>query len=312
MALASVTTGPAVAAASGAAGPAEAACVVPGHWQVPGGAVLPRAAVLEAAGKARVVLLGENHDDAAHHRWQLDTLVALYRANPGLALGVEMFPRRLQPVLDAWSRGELDDATFLQQTEWDKTWGFAAEMYMPIFRFVREHRIPLRALNVDRSEVRKVSSGGWSALDAALRAELGTPAAPLKDYRADLRQVYDAHLSHLPEGQRPDSDGFERFVEAQLLWDRAMATGIASQARQQPVVAIMGSGHIRFGHGVPHQLRDLAITSIYSLVPLGQDEDCDEVREGLADVVVSPGNGASPHRPQTPESTSGSGLRAGL
>jgi uncharacterized iron-regulated protein len=273
------------------------ACIVPGHWQVPGGAVLPRAQAIERAAQARVVLLGENHNDAAHHRWQLDTLAALYKANPDLAVGVEMFPRRLQPVLDAWSRGELDDDAFLQQTEWDKTWGFESGMYMPIFRFVRDHRIPLRALNVDRSEVRKVSGGGWQALDDDLRAELGTPAKPAPDYLASLRESFDAHAAHMSEAHRPKDGDFERFVDAQLLWDRAMAAGIASQTGQRPVLAIMGSGHIRFGHGVPHQLRDLSVTNIYSLVPLSPDEDCDEVREGLADVIVAPANGPSPHNP---------------
>lgn len=281
----------------GAATAAPAACVVPGHWQMPGGRVLLRSEVIEQAGRSQVVLLGEHHDDATHHRWQLETLAALYRARPELGLGVEMFPRRLQPVLDAWTRGELDDNTFLDQTDWKKTWGFEPELYMPIFRFVRDHRIPLRALNVDRSEVRKVSGGGWAALDEALRAELGTPAAPAADYRSELREVFDAHMGHMPEGHQARDGDFDRFVEAQLLWDRAMAAGIASEARERPVVAIMGSGHIRFGHGVPHQLRDLAVTSIYSLMPLARDEDCSELREGLADVVVVPLSGPAPANP---------------
>ncbi len=276
---------------------AEASCIVPGHWQAPGGEIMSRSAVIDRAGNARVVLLGENHDDAAHHRWQLETLAALYRDRPDLSVGVEMFPRRLQPVLDAWSRGELDEASFLEQTEWKKTWGFEPELYLPIWRFVRDHRIPLHALNVDRSEVRKVSVGGWQALDEGLRAELGDPAAPLDSYRDELREVYDAHSAHLPEGHKPKDGDFERFVEAQLLWDRAMATGIARQAARGPVVGIMGSGHIRFGHGVPHQLRALAVTSIYSLVPVGRDESCEELREGLADVVVSPLPGPAPANP---------------
>lgn len=285
------------------AGPVHAdegpACIVPGHWQVPGGEVLPRAQAIEQAGRARVVLLGENHNDAAHHRWQLETLAALYRLGPGLAVGVEMFPRRLQPVLDAWSRGELEEQAFLEKTEWDKTWGFEPELYMPIFRFVRDHRIPLHALNVDRSEVRKVSGGGWQALDEGLRTELGVPATPSNDYRDGLREIFDAHMGHLPEGHKPKDGDFEHFLEAQLLWDRAMAASIARQAEQRQVVGIMGSGHIRYGHGVPHQLRDLAVNSIYSLVPLGSDEDCEDVRSGLADVVVAPTGapaGDNPHR----------------
>lgn len=273
-------------------------CIVPGHWQVPGGEVVSRSTVIDRASRAQVVLLGENHDDAGHHRWQLETLAALYRTAPaGLSVGVEMFPRRLQPVLDAWSRGELDETAFLEQTEWTNTWGFEPELYMPIFRFVRDHRIALHALNVDRSEVRKVSGGGWQALDPTLAAELGTPAAPVAAYRDGLREVYDAHMTHLPEGHKPADGDFERFVDAQLLWDRAMAAGIASQRDKGIVVGIMGSGHIRFGHGVPHQLRDLAVSSIYSLVPLAADEVCDDLGADVADVVVAPLGGPAPANP---------------
>lgn len=287
------------AAATPALAEDSAACMVPGHWQAPGGEVLQRSTVIERASRAQVVLLGENHDDAAHHRWQLETLASIYRNAPGLSVGVEMFPRRLQPVLDAWSRGELDEPAFLEQTEWKKTWGFEPELYMPIFRFVRDHHIPLYALNVDRSEVRKVSGGGWQALDPALAAELGTPAAPLAGYRDSLREVFDAHMTHLPEGHQPKDGDFERFVDAQLLWDRAMAAGIARQTVKGPVVGIMGSGHIRFGHGVPHQLRDLAVGSIYSLIPLATEEACEPLTADIADVVVAPLSGpasSNPHR----------------
>jgi uncharacterized iron-regulated protein len=279
-------------------------CVVPGHWQVPGGAVLPRTQAIDAASRARVVLLGEQHDNAAHHRWQLETLGTLYRIRPDLAVGAEMFPRRVQPALDAWSRGELEEAAFLAQTEWERTWGFEPELYMPIWRFVRDHRIPLRALNVDRDDVRKVSGGGWAALDESLRAELGEPARPLTAYREELQEVFEAHMMHLPEAKKPKSEDIERFIESQLLWDRAMAAGIASQTGQRPVVAIMGSGHIRFGFGVPHQLRDLAVDSIYTLVPVSAERDCEDVREGLADVVVAPLTDPArdtPHRAPAPE-----------
>lgn len=284
-------------AAAPAAADETTTCIVPGHWQVPGGEVLPRTQAIEQAGRAQVVLLGENHDDAAHHRWQLETLAALYRNAPGLSVGVEMFPRRLQAVLDAWSRGELEEPAFLEQTEWTKTWGFEPELYMPIFRFVRDHRIPLHALNVDRGEVRKVSGGGWQALDPVLAAELGTPAPPLAEYRESLREVFDAHMTHLPEGHRTSDGDFERFVEAQLLWDRAMAAGIARQTASGPVVGIMGSGHIRFGHGVPHQLRDLAVSNIYSLIPLAAEEACEPLSAGMADIVVAPLTGPAPANP---------------
>jgi len=101
----------------------------------------------------------------------------------------------------------------------------------------------------------------------------------------------------MPEGHKPKDGDFERFVDAQLLWDRAMAAGIARQTASGPVVGIMGSGHIRHGHGVPHQLRDLAVNSIYSLIPLAADEACEPLSAGMADVVVAPLSGPPPENP---------------
>jgi len=263
-------------------------CVPSGEWRLPGGAAVSAEAVLGAASAARVVLLGESHNEASHHRWQLQTLAALYRGNPKLSVGVEMFPRSLQPVLDDWTAGRLSDSEFLQRTDWERTWGYDAEMYLPIFRFARDHGLPLRALNVDRTSVRAVATSGWQALDAALAVELGTPAPPLPEYLSELRETFDAHAAHLPEGHQPAHGDFERFTEAQLLWDRAMASGIASSVAERQVVALMGSGHLRFGHGVPHQLRDLGVQRIYSLIPWDAEEDCTDLREGFADAVAAP------------------------
>ena len=66
-----------------------------------------------------------------------------------------------------------------------------------------------------------------------------------------------------------------------------MAEALARRALAgRPLVAgVMGSGHLRFGHGVPHQLRDLGIRNIGILLPLSPGGDCRDLRAGLADAV---------------------------
>ena len=78
---------------------------------------------------------------------------------------------------------------------------------------------------------------------------------------------------HGQEGARPKksdpaavlaNDKFKRFVAAQLTWDRTMAEAVAEARRKRPaslVVGILGQGHVRFGHGVAHQLADLGVMS---------------------------------------------------
>jgi uncharacterized iron-regulated protein len=65
-----------------------------------------------------------------------------------MLLGLEMFPRRAQPVLDRWVAGELTEAELLTQTEWSKVWGFDPSLYLPLFEFARMNRVPMVALNV--------------------------------------------------------------------------------------------------------------------------------------------------------------------
>src|SRR5664279_5766138 len=55
---------------------------------------------------------------------------ALFSHRPGMVLGFEMFPRRVQPVLDRWSKGELNEADFLRQVDWPQIWGFADTLYL--------------------------------------------------------------------------------------------------------------------------------------------------------------------------------------
>ncbi len=235
------------------------------------------------AARRRIVLLGESHDAAAHHRWQLETLTALHARRADMVLGFEMFPRRVQPVLDRWVAGELSEAAFLEQTDWARVWRFDAELYLPLFRFARDHGIPMRALNVEQSFIREVSAKGFDAVALTQREGVSRPAPASSRYVAHLRTIYDKHA------RGGASDGaFERFVGAQLLWDRAMAEGIAAALTAHPaalVIGILGSGHIEFGFGVPHQLDALGVRDVLTLLPENADAACESLHADIADVV---------------------------
>lgn len=244
-------------------------------------------AVIARAAQQSVALLGEHHDKLEHHRWQLRTAEALHALRPDMILAFEMFPRRVQPALDRWVGGEIDEAEFLAASDWRKVWRFDPELYLPLFRFARERRVPMLALNVDISLIRAVSARGLDAVAADEREGVDTPAAPDAEYVEQLREIYAKHGrgSGLPA---PDDARFVRFLDGQQVWDRAMAQRIAAALMRSPqslVVGIMGSGHVANGYGVPHQLRDLGITRIAALLPWDKDSDCARLAPGLADAV---------------------------
>jgi uncharacterized iron-regulated protein len=303
--LASLSLAAALAACSGVGGrppaapPGAGPCVPPARWVRPASR-LERTTpeVIARAARSRIVLLGELHDRSDHHRWQLQTIAELSALRPTLVLGFEMFPRRVQPVLDRWVAGQLDAATFLREADWTGVWGFPPEQYLPLFEFARLNRVPMRALNVDRALVARVGREGWAAIPASEREGVSDPAPASPAYEATLTEALAAHA-----GQAGDQAARRRFVEAQLTWDRALAEGLAQAARDHPhalVVGVMGSGHLEHGHGVPHQLAALGLHDVTVLLPWDTDRDCAGLAPDLADAVfgIAPAATGAESRPR--------------
>ena len=297
-----VSTGVSVAALATRKPPAEpptpAYCQEGGSWLTLDTTPPKPAGIQEIvanAAKQDVVLLGEQHDLEDHHRWQLQMLSALHAQRPNMVIGLEMFPRRVQPVLDQWVAGSLSPQEFLKQAEWDKVWTFPPHLYMPLFEFARMNKIPMRALNVDKSLTRLVAEKGWENVPDQAREGIGRPAPPLPEYVDFLREMYRLHEKNpsAPAGKKGASAdaGFKGFVDSQLTWDRAMAEAlsleVSQDGRKNPrlVVGIMGSGHIRFGYGVPHQLRDLGVRRIATLLPVSGKAECQDLQAGIADAA---------------------------
>lgn len=277
----------------------EESCFQVGTWIDPTtGDELALDVLMASLASRSVVLLGERHTDAEHHRWQAAMLAALQAHRPALAIGFEMFPRSVQPVLDAWSQGRLETNAFLTESRWQEVWGYDEDLYLPLLHFARANRLPALALNVERSLVSRVGRDGWAAVPEAEREGLSDPAEAPAAYRQSLATIYaethrDAAAGDTGSTAAPDlaavlaEPGFQNFVAAQLTWDRAMAEAIAAAHRRDPaalVIGIMGRGHIEHGWGVPHQLADLGIADAAVLLPITAAA-CDELPPGVADAV---------------------------
>ncbi len=295
--------------------PKAETCISPGLWRTAASpAPLNHETLMRDMAKKAVVLLGETHDSAEHHRWQLQTVAALHALNPNMVLSFEMLPRNTQPELDSWMRGNLGEDAFLKRTRWDEVWRYEPGLYLPLFHFARMHRIPMVAMNVEQALIRKVSKDGWDAVPDDMREGVTKPEPAGTSYAEDLFEVYLKHAKHgLGD---PDKQGmptrqdekFLRFVEAQQTWDRAMAQKIAevgSAGGEPLVVGIVGSGHLEYGHGVPFQLTSLGVMDWEVLLPWDTDRDCDDLvfRDGTAIAgavfgVAAVKERAEPNRPK--------------
>lgn len=241
------------------------------------------------AGK-RVVLLGESHDRADIHRWQASVCASLLAHRDRIAVGFEMFPRRVQPVLDQWVAGALRPEEFMVNAEWKSVWGLAAELYMPLFDFCREFGVRMLALNCPRDLVRRVGKEGWDTIPADERDGLSPPRPAGLAYRQHLLCLTGGGPAYM-RGKPADAPEFDRFVRAQQTWDRAFACNIARHLAADPqclVIGIIGRGHMEYGFGTPDQLDDLGIAEVGLLLPEDiplQDRDIASPPRPIADAV---------------------------
>jgi uncharacterized iron-regulated protein len=204
--------------------------------------------VVKGLANKKIVYVGEQHDKFAHHQVQLEILQGLYRQNPKIAVGMEMFQRPFQKALDDYIAGAIDERTFLKRSEYFKRWDIDYHLYKPILDFARAKHLPVIALNVRREIVEKVGKGG---LDSLSKEETQEIPAELDrsdpQYRERLKEIFAAH-------QQRENKNFEFFYQAQMLWDETMAESIDRFLKQHPdyrMVVLAGAGHVQYGSGIP-------------------------------------------------------------
>lgn len=205
--------------------------------------------------QADVIYLGETHTDEADHIAQLEIITAMHKARGDIAIGLEMFQRPFQTVLDQYVAGELNEAELVEQSEYETRWGFDWELYAPIMRYAQRNQIPLIALNTPREITKKVARQGLSSLegdDLQYIPPIDEIDTSDENYQAMVAQVFGHHGGHGSSGP-----SFENFFAAQVLWDETMAEAVADYVTTSPdtqVIVLAGEGHIVFDFGIPSRV----------------------------------------------------------
>ena len=219
---------------------------------VPTGLPMSFGGMMDMVAGARVVFIGESHDNMAAHAVQLAVILELERRFPGrVAIGMEMFRQPQQEVLDRWTRGELDEAAFLEAADWNRTWRIDFGYYRAILEFARDRRIDVIALNPPKELQDQVRKLGLDDLPEDLRRQLPEMGEPDR-YEHDVLKAY--YGGHMPTGS-----AFEAFFRIQRLWEESMAervVGYLSSERGagKVMVILAGSGHVEYGFGVPKKV----------------------------------------------------------
>ncbi len=221
----------------------------------PAGLALPQtlsfAAILNELADKKVVYVGESHTRYADHLLQLRVIRGLFAENPKLAIGMEMFSREMQPVLDAYVNQEFEEWEFLKKSRYFSKWGYDYRHYRDIINFARANRIPIVALNQEKELVSKIFKQGSTA--GLSEEELAKIPADrdltLDGYRERITEVFTMHDKH--GGSPEQANGF---FQAQALWDETMAESVANHLKANPdarMVVIAGMGHTSKQTAIP-------------------------------------------------------------
>ena len=207
--------------------------------------------LVERLNADRVVFIGEYHNHPQQHRNQLDLIKALYEQHPRLVVGLEVFDRDWQSLLDDWTDGRMDDEVFKTQVQTSVLSGDTFMVYWPLLKWAKENHVKLLALNAPRKIVSLVAMKGLDSLTPEERSRIARDIEIGPDpYRKRVESVFAGHKGHV---------NVNNFFTAQVVWDETMAETLVSFLQSEAgkdmlAVVIAGNEHIYHGYGVPHRV----------------------------------------------------------
>jgi len=226
-----------------------AGCQDSGVMRLADRSAIPFDRMVAEAAKSRIVVVGETHDNRAHHDLQLKLIRTLHEGGTVLAVGLEMFRAENQELLEKWWRWGMPTEQF--ESLYRENWGMPWILYRDIFLYARQKRIPLVGLNVPREVIAKVAREGYGSLTESERKKLppGLTCTVDEAYRSFIRKTFAAHV-------HGSGRTFEHFCEAQMVWDTAMAIYAVEYLDKNPgsrMVILAGSVHA-WKRAIPRQI----------------------------------------------------------
>jgi uncharacterized iron-regulated protein len=214
------------------------------------------------AAKSDVVFFGEQHNDPGTHRMELALLEAVARRRTDVVLAMEMFERDVQPLVDDYVAGRIDEMTFLHAA---RPWPNYMTDYRPLVEFAKAHHWRLVAGNVPRTMANAVASKGIDAVAGRTDSTRGWAAAEFNCPHDDYFDRFAETMKQHPMGSGPPPTAeemaalTERFYQAQCVKDETMAESIArireSSGGTPLVIHVNGAFHSDYGDGTAKRTR---------------------------------------------------------
>lgn len=191
---------------------------------------------------APLVLLGEQHDAAAHQAWQQATVQQLATQERLAALVIEMAPRTGSTA--SLARDASEDAV-QQALQWqDAAWPWPR--YRGVVMAAVRAGVPVLGGNLPRADMKQ-----------AMRNENLDTHLPPEGWQRQLDAIREGHCGLLPDTQ------LAPMARIQLARDASMAEVAKAAIRPgKTVVLVAGRGHVLRGVGIPTWLPESAAAKV--------------------------------------------------
>jgi uncharacterized iron-regulated protein len=255
-----------LAQAGPASSPVEADYVPQRVYDTRRGAFTDFESMVADLGRAHVVFVGEQHDDAGTHRLEHALLSGLRRRRIAAAVSLEMFDRDVQATLDRYLSGAIEEPEFLKES---RPWPRYATDYRPLVEMAKREGWPVVAANVPRRVASTIAKSGEPAIEQLAAADRRLVAAELQcPHDAYFDRFVQAMSGHGADGkagsaappaaeQKATTD---RYYWSQCAKDETMAESLARAVADRPgtagpIVHFTGAFHSDFGAGTAERTR---------------------------------------------------------
>ncbi|WP_345117199.1 ChaN family lipoprotein [Hymenobacter algoricola] len=175
--------------------------------------------MLQELARADVVFFGEQHNDPIAHWLALQLTKDLLRLKQGqLVLGLEMFERDVQPLVDQYTTGEVAEEEFEARS---RPWPNYGTDYKPLLLLAKQQKFRVVGTNVPRRYASMVGKNSLSVLDT-LPAKSKAWLAPLP-LTVDYELPGYKNMAKMFGGDAAHAAGVQNIIQAQALKDATMA-----------------------------------------------------------------------------------------
>lgn len=248
-------------------------------------------AMVSDAASADVVLIGEEHDNAAAQALAAELWEEILDRTGSAALSLEFLSRDQQVQVDDYLAGIIGP-----ENEYGKQERYPAG-HVRMIDAAREEGRPVIAANAPRRYVRAVARRGADALGGLPEDRLMLVVVPDEPPGGRYKERFVALMSgpsshghaHADQGDEARQRMVERMFLSQAIWDATMADSIARglEAGHRPVVHVVGRFHVDHEGGTVQMLRKLRPGARLVVISFGESEGDDEETSPRADYVLT-------------------------